>query len=52
MLDDILSLDDVDSLPGGSPLHPKVLHRIPTYQEAFELHGEDWSGAGESACNL
>lgn len=36
----ILSLDDFDSLPGDSPL--RDIGRIPTYQEAYAAHGKEW----------
>ena len=39
--DQLLSLDDFDSLPGDSPL--RDLGRIPTYLEAYKAHGKDWS---------
>ena len=35
-----LSLDDFDSLPGDSPL--RDIGRVPTYREAYTLHGKDW----------
>jgi hypothetical protein len=39
-LDAHLSLDDFDSLPGESPL--RDIGRIPTYREAYTIHGKDW----------
>ena len=38
--DMLLSLDDYDSLPGDSPL--RDIGRIPTYLEAYAIHGKDW----------
>ncbi len=38
--DQLLSLDDFDSLPGDSPL--RDIGRVPTYREAYAAHGKEW----------